>query len=135
MYTVYKMCGWPVEIKIFDNDTLKFTKATSTNFQLLCKRLIVQTLMYSLEFAIQINLTHGTIAIWNLAWSWSISTQISYSHLKMVNSGTLFRLIYYILAQSWSISTQTSYSCCKVANSGSPKRPNLYPISELARPS
>ena len=38
-----------------------------------CKRFTVQTLLWSLEFGIQINLEHDTIAVWNLARSWSIS--------------------------------------------------------------
>ena len=37
-----------------------------------CKRFEVQTLLWSLEFVIQINLEHDTIAVWNLARSWSI---------------------------------------------------------------
>ena len=34
------------------------------------------TLLWSLEFVIQINLEHDTIAVWNLARSWSILTKI-----------------------------------------------------------
>ena len=37
-----------------------------------CKRLAVQNLLQSLEFAIQINLKHETIKVSNLAESWSI---------------------------------------------------------------
>ena len=37
------------------------------------KRFAVQTLMWSLEFVIHVNLEHDTIAVWNLARSWSIS--------------------------------------------------------------
>ena len=40
----------------------------------LCKRFAVQTLLWSLEFVIQINLEHDTITVLNLARSWSIST-------------------------------------------------------------
>ena len=39
-----------------------------------CKRLAVQTLLWSLEFVIQINLEHNTIAVWNLARSRSDSS-------------------------------------------------------------
>ena len=44
--------------------------------------------MWSLKFVIQINLEHDTIAVWNVARSWSISTQISYSCREVANSGT-----------------------------------------------
>ena len=37
----------------------------------------VQTLLWSLEFVIQINLEHNTVAVWNLARSWSISSILS----------------------------------------------------------
>ena len=40
---------------------------------LVCKRFAVQTLLWSLEFVIQINLEHDTIAVWNSARSWIIS--------------------------------------------------------------
>ena len=43
-----------------------------------CKRFAVQTLLWPLEFVIQTNLEHVTIAVWNLARSWSISIS-SYS--------------------------------------------------------
>ena len=43
-----------------------------------CKRFAVQTFLWSQKFVIQINLEHGTIAVWNLARSWRISTNISY---------------------------------------------------------
>ena len=36
-------------------------------------RFAVQILLWSLEFTIQINLEHGTITVWNVARSWSIS--------------------------------------------------------------
>ena len=39
----------------------------------ICKRFTVQTLLCWLEFVIQINLEHNTIAVWNLVQSWSIS--------------------------------------------------------------
>ena len=39
-----------------------------------CKRFTVQTLLWSLEFVIQVNLGHGTTAVWNLARIWSISS-------------------------------------------------------------
>ena len=41
---------------------------------LICEIFAVQTLLWSLEFVIQINLEHDTIAVWNLARSWSILT-------------------------------------------------------------
>ena len=41
---------------------------------IVCKRFAVQTLLWSLEFVIQINFEHNTIAVSNLAQSWSIST-------------------------------------------------------------
>ena len=37
-------------------------------------RFAVQTLLWSLEFVIQVNFEHETIAVWNLARSWSISS-------------------------------------------------------------
>ena len=40
-----------------------------------CKRFTVQTFLWSLEFEIQINLEHDTIAFLKLARSWSISTK------------------------------------------------------------
>ena len=39
----------------------------------ICKRFAVQTLLWSLEFVIQINPQHNTITVWNLVQSWSIS--------------------------------------------------------------
>ena len=39
-----------------------------------CKRFTVQTLLRSLEFVIQINLEHDTIAVWNLTRSWRSSS-------------------------------------------------------------
>ena len=39
-----------------------------------CKRFTIQTFLWSLEFVIQINHEHDTIAVWNLARSWTIST-------------------------------------------------------------
>ena len=39
-----------------------------------CKRFAVQTHLWSLEFVIQIIIERDSIAVWNLAQSWSIST-------------------------------------------------------------
>ena len=53
-----------------------------------CKRFAGQTLLWSLEIVIQINLEHDTIAVWNLARSWSISTWIlllELAHHVLVN--------------------------------------------------
>ena len=47
-----------------------------------CKKFAVQTLLWSLEFVMQINLGHDNIAVWNLTQSWSISTLKSLFVLK-----------------------------------------------------
>ena len=43
----------------------------------ICKRFEVQTLLWSLEFVIQINLEQDNIAVWYLARSWSISKKLN----------------------------------------------------------
>ena len=53
-----------------------------------CKRFAVQSLLWSLEFLIHRNLKHHDIAVSNVARSWSISSVIGYSFLKVSNSGT-----------------------------------------------
>ena len=42
----------------------------------MCKRFAIQTLLWSLEFVIQINIEHDTITVWNVARGWSISTYV-----------------------------------------------------------
>ena len=43
---------------------------------LACKTFAVQTIQWSMEFVIQKNLEHNTIAVWSLAQRWSISIKI-----------------------------------------------------------
>ena len=57
-----------------------------------CKRFTVQTLLWSLEFAMQINLERDTIAVWNLARSWSISKYfMSYTIKLHYSRGDILR--------------------------------------------
>ena len=59
-------------------DSIKKTPSTPPSGlgnYFVCKRFAVQTLLWSLEFMVQINLEHDIIAVWNLARSWSISNQ------------------------------------------------------------
>ena len=64
-----------------------------------CKRFAVQTLLWSLEFVIQINLEHNTIAVWNLGRRWSISCinmlslKFGHLHLKFWSTMSLIMLI------------------------------------------
>ena len=45
----------------------------------ICKRFAAQIFLLSLEFVIQIKLEHDTIAVWNLARSWSICSYFYFS--------------------------------------------------------
>ena len=54
------------------------------------KRFVVQTLLWSLELMIQINLEHKTIAVWNLARSWSISIDFSFLLFMLFFSWVIF---------------------------------------------
>ena len=62
-----------------------------------CKRLAAQTLLWLLEFVIQISLEHDTIAVWNLAWSWSIST--CHSNLLILSPSTYHCKIFIVQHQ------------------------------------
>ena len=59
------------------------------------KRFAVQTLLWSMEFVIQINLEHYTIAVWNLARSWSISTKVNSLQKKIPDRATLIHINQY----------------------------------------
>ena len=84
IYLDYKF-SWPEEI--LNRETLAYeivTKPTELTwpsgfnnyFYFLCKRFAVQTLLWSLEFLIKVNLEYSTIVVWNLPRSWSISIEI-----------------------------------------------------------
>ena len=61
---------------------------------IICKRFVVKTLPWSLEFVIQINLEYNSIAVWNMAQNWSISNSCKLSFF----SG--FLVIWFILTTS-----------------------------------
>ena len=52
----------------------QFSDHSALDNYFLCKKFTVQTLLWSLEFVIQIDLEHDNIAVWNLSRSWSISS-------------------------------------------------------------
>ena len=71
-----------------------------------CKRFVVQTLLWSLEFVIQINIEHDIIVVWNLPQSWNISTMkfffyFIYNALFVLE---IFKFLYFYLLLFFSLS-------------------------------
>ena len=108
-----------------------------------CKRFTVQTFPWSLEFVIQINVQHDTIAVWNLTrpsglgnyfvckrfavqtllWSLEFVIEINLEHDTIA---------VWNLARSWSISTLFSpsgrLSCSLRRGGGDPSNNRRYEI-------
>ena len=61
----------------------------------------VQTILWTLEFVIQINLEDGTIEVSNLAWSWSISTFINFKRYFRIKVKSLITAFPLYFLTSW----------------------------------
>ena len=66
--------GFELQISCITSSYLTHLWPRGLGNYFVCKRFEVQTLLCSLEFVIQINLKHDTIAVWNVARSSSISS-------------------------------------------------------------